>query len=119
MPRSVATTGLPVGSRLPGAPRYSGSLWSKYAVQAGPLVGLELGGGVYYVDERAVALPNPTWQLPSYVRFDAMAAYAVDKWRVQVNVKNLADRRIYDLTSTSIMPQEPRSVLVRVGYSFY
>jgi iron complex outermembrane recepter protein len=107
-----------VGSRLPGAPRYSASLWNKYAIRGGLLSGLELGGGVYYVDERAVALPNPTWILPSYVRFDAMAAYAVDKWRVQLNVKNLANRRIYDVGSTSIMPQETRSVLMRVGYTF-
>lgn len=107
-----------VGSRLPGAPRYSASLWSKYTLQAGRLAGLQFGGGVYYVDERAVALPNPTWMLPSYVRFDAMAAYAFGPWRVQLNLKNLADRRIYDLTSTSIMPQEPRSATLRLGYSF-
>lgn len=107
-----------VGSRLPGAPRYSASLWSKYTLQTGVLAGLELGGGAYYVDERAVALPNPSWMLPSYVRFDAMAAYDFGNWRVQLNVKNLADRDIYDLTSTSIMPQEPRAASLRIGYSF-
>jgi iron complex outermembrane recepter protein len=107
-----------VGSRLPGAPRYSASLWSKYAFQSGALARLELGAGAYYVDKRAVALPNPAWELPSYVRFDAMAAYAFERWRLQLNIKNLADRKIYDLTSTSIMPQEPRSLLLRVGYSF-
>jgi iron complex outermembrane recepter protein len=107
-----------VGSRLPGAPRYSASLWSKYSLRTGVLAGLELGAGVYYVDERAVALPNPIWELPSYVRFDAMAAYESGKWRLQLNLKNLADRDIYDLTSTSIMPQEPRSASFRLGYSF-
>lgn len=107
-----------VGSRLPGAPRYSVSLWSKYGFQRESLAGLELGAGVYYVDERAVALPNPVWTLPSYVRFDAMAAYAFDNWRMQLNVKNLADRRIYDLSSSSIMPQETRSVLVSASYTF-
>lgn len=107
-----------VGSRLPGAPRYSASLWTKYTLQTGLLAGLQLGGGAYYVDERAIALPNPTWMLPSYVRFDAMAAYDLGKWRVQLNLKNLTDREIYDLTSTSIMPQEPRSASLRLGYSF-
>ena len=107
-----------VGSKLPGAPRYSASLWSKYTVQGGPLAGLELGGGAYYVDARAVALPNPAFGLPSYVRLDAMAAYSVGDWRFQVNLKNLTDETIYDLTSTTIMPQEPRSVTVRLGYSF-
>lgn len=107
-----------VGSKLPGAPEYSASLWNKYTVQGGSLAGLELGGGVYYVDSRAVALPNPAFELPSYVRVDAMIAYPFGDWRVQVNVKNLTDETIYDLTSTSIMPQEPRSVTVRLGYTF-
>jgi iron complex outermembrane receptor protein len=106
------------GSRLPGAPRYSASLWTKYTLRTGLLAGLQFGGGAYYVDERAVALPNPAWMLPSYVRFDAMAAYGREKWRVQLNLKNLADREIYDLSSTSIMPQEPRSASLRLGYSF-
>lgn len=106
------------GSRLPGAAKYSASLWSKYAFETGALTGFEFGAGAYYVDDRAVALPNPAWTLPMYVRFDAMAAYARDNWRVQLNVKNLANRRIYDLTSTSIMPQEPRAALLRFDYRF-
>ena len=107
-----------VGSRLPGAPRNSASVWGKYTIQAGGLAGLELAAGAYYVGERAVALPNLPWDLPSYTRVDAMAARSFGDWRVQLNLKNLADRRIYDLTSTSIMPQEPRSLLLRLSRLF-
>ena len=107
-----------VGSRLPGAPRNSASVWGKYTIQAGGLAGLELAAGAYYVGERALALPNLPWELPSYTRVDAMAARSFGDWRVQLNLKNLADRTIYDLTSTTIMPQEPRSALLRLSRLF-
>ncbi|GAA6185602.1 TonB-dependent siderophore receptor [Aliiglaciecola sp. NS0011-25] len=107
-----------IGSKLPGAPEYSASLWNKYVIQSGMLSGLELGGGIYYVDERAVGLPNGSFNLPSYVRVDAMVAYSLDKWRLQLNLKNLADEEIYDLTSTTIMPQEPRSFSLQLRYAF-
>lgn len=107
-----------VGSQLPGAPMHSASLWNKYTLQGGPLEGLELGFGVYYVDDRAIALPNPAFRLPNYVRVDAMAAYDVGRWRVQLNLKNLGDKRIYDLSSTAIFPQEPRSATLRIAYAY-
>jgi iron complex outermembrane receptor protein len=107
-----------VGSKLPGAARYSASFWNKYTVQAGTLEHLEIGAGVYYVGKRAVALPNPVFELPSYVRFDAMIAYPVGQFEIQANIKNIGDEKIYDLTSTTIMPQEPRSVTLRLAYTF-
>ncbi|MCY4256347.1 MAG: TonB-dependent siderophore receptor [Gammaproteobacteria bacterium] len=107
-----------VGSRLPGAPRNSASVWGKYTIQAGELAGLELAVGAYYVGGRAGALPNLPWELPSYTRIDGMVARSFGDWRVQLNLKNLADRVIYDLTSTSIMPQEPRSALLRISRLF-
>jgi len=107
-----------VGSKLPGAARYSASLWNKYTIQSGALESLEMGVGVYYVGRRAVALPNPVFELPSYTRVDAMVAYPYGQWQVQANLKNAGDKKIYDLTSTSIMPQEPRSFTVRLAYSY-
>mgnify|MGYP005852295505 CR=1 FL=1 len=107
-----------VGSILRGAAEWSGSVWTKYTVQQGEARGLTFGLGAYYVDERKAALPNPTWWLPSSTRLDAMLGYARERWSVQLNVKNLTDERIYDLTGTSIMPQQPRSWLVSASYAF-
>jgi iron complex outermembrane receptor protein len=107
-----------VGSRLPGAPKYIASFWNKYSFGEGSLAGLELGGGIYYTARRAVALPNPAFDLPAYVRLDAMISYPFDRWKFQLNIKNLADETIYDLTSSSIMPQEPRSVTFRAAYAW-
>ncbi len=104
------------GSDLPGVPRWSGSIWNKYEFQQGALDGLSMGFGIYSAEARQVSLPNQVWRVPSYTRFDAMAAYQYEQWYVQLNVKNLSNKKIYDLTSTSIMPQEPRTLLLSVKY---
>ena len=107
-----------IGSALPGAPEKSASLWTKYDFAEGPLSRLSIGGGVYYVDERQAALPNNLWTLPDYTRFDAMAAYDFGSVVLQLNVRNLTDEKIYDLTGTTLLPQEPRSVTLRATYSY-
>lgn len=107
-----------VGSKLPGAPEWSASLWNKVTLRKGPAAGLAMGFGVFYVDKRQAALPNNAWTLPGYVRFDAMLSYPLGRLRAQLNVKNIGDERIYDLTSTTILPQEPRTVTLRLVYDF-
>ncbi|WP_298918399.1 TonB-dependent siderophore receptor [uncultured Algimonas sp.] len=107
-----------VGSRLPGAADFTASLWGKYTVQAGFAENLSVGAGAFYVGDRQAALPNADWTLPAYTRFDAMLSYPFDKVSVQLNIRNLTDKKIYDLTSTSILPQEPRSVSLRLAYDF-
>ncbi|HWA28253.1 MAG TPA: TonB-dependent siderophore receptor [Lacunisphaera sp.] len=108
----------PVGSLLPGAPEWSGSLWQKYTVQSGSAKGLALGVGAFSAAKRKAGLPNAAWWLPSYTRFDAMVGYGRDAWHVQLNVKNVTDERIYDLTGTTMMPQAPRTFLVSGTYTF-
>jgi iron complex outermembrane recepter protein len=107
-----------VGSKLPGAPELSAGLWSTYAIGGGALNGLTVGAGAYYVDERQAGLPNNAWVLPSYTRLDAMLAYDIGRVTLQLNVRNLGDRRIYDLTGTTLLPQEPRAVMLRTSYRF-
>ncbi|WP_202843180.1 TonB-dependent siderophore receptor [Luteimonas saliphila] len=106
-----------VGSRLPGAPENSAGLWTTYDFN-GALKGLSIGGGAYYVDDRQAGLPNNAWTLPSYMRFDAMIAYDIGPLSLQLNLRNLGDERIYDLTGTTIIPQEPRSAVLRATYTF-
>jgi len=106
-----------VGSFLPGAPKLSGSVWSKYALQSGAAKGLGFGLGAFSASKRQTVLPNNVW-LPSYTRFDAALYYAPGAWSLQLNVKNLADDRIYDLTGTTVMPQVPRTFLLSASYTF-
>lgn len=107
-----------VGSVLPGAPERSASLWTKYEFAEGPLAQFSIGGGVYYVDERQAALPNNAWTLPAYARLDVMAAHDFGPVELQLNVRNLTDEKIYDLTGTTLLPQEPRAFTLRATYSY-
>ncbi|MDO8902527.1 MAG: TonB-dependent siderophore receptor [Phenylobacterium sp.] len=107
-----------VGSKLPGAAEWSASVWTKYEFLEGPLTGWAVGAGAYYVDDRQAALPNNAWTLPSYTRVDVMAAYDFGDVELQLNIRNLGDEKIYDLTGTTILPQEPRAATLRATYSF-
>ena len=87
------------GNRMSGAAPAVASLWARYEGSFRGRAGWSAGAGVYYSDERQGDDQN-TWQLPSFVRFDAMLAYrrAVGPWKlsVQVNAHNLFDRTYFD-----------------------
>ncbi len=106
-----------VGSRLPGAPEWSAGLWTTYAFD-GALAGLSVGAGAYHVGDRQAALPNNAWAIPAYTRFDAMVAYDFGELSLQLNLRNLGDERIYDMTGTTLIPQEPRAAVLRATYTF-
>ena len=88
-----------VGQDLPNTPRNAFSLWSTYKV----LPQLTVGGGAY-VDKvygnsdstkNADGTPKARW-VPSYWRFDAMAAYEFnDHISAQLNVLNVFDKTYY------------------------
>ncbi|HAJ88791.1 MAG TPA: TonB-dependent siderophore receptor, partial [Pseudomonas sp.] len=57
---------------------------------------LTIGGGATYVDSRFGDAANNI-EVPEYWRYDAMAAYRVNKnLDLQLNVQNLTDKRYFD-----------------------
>jgi catecholate siderophore receptor len=89
-----------VGQDLPNTPRNAFSLWTTYRV----MPKLTVGGGAYYVDkvygnsdstDNANGTPKARW-VPSYWRFDAMAAYEFNEhFSAQLNVLNILDETYY------------------------
>ncbi|MFT0534049.1 TonB-dependent receptor [Castellaniella hirudinis] len=88
-----------VGDPLTNTPKHSFSLWSTYKV----LPPLTIGAGAYYVGKTfggsgqgtAGGGANATY-MPAYWRFDAMAAYQVNKHlSFQLNGLNLTDKSYY------------------------
>jgi catecholate siderophore receptor len=78
------------GTAFPNTPKNSFSLWTTYQ----PMPKLTLGGGAYYVSKvwGSTNPANPKW-VPAYWRFDAMAAYRIDKHTtLQLNVQNVFDK---------------------------
>lgn len=111
------------GNRLPTVPSHSGSLWTAYEL----IAGLKLGTGVFIASQRQANVDND-WQLPGYVRWDAMAAY---QWKLggsritaQVNVNNILDKE-YFLYADQFgnprfdgIPGEPLTVLGSIRLEF-
>ncbi|SER52017.1 catecholate siderophore receptor [Pseudomonas sp. NFACC02] len=80
------------GNQMPNTPKHSASLWTTYQV----LPKLTVGGGAFYVDDIWGNTANTVY-VPSYVRYDAMAAYKLTKnIDLQLNVQNLTDKTYYD-----------------------
>ncbi|MET0338578.1 MAG: TonB-dependent siderophore receptor [Caulobacter sp.] len=85
-----------VGDPLANTPKHSFSLFSTYKV----LDALSVGGGAYYVsksfggNQGGAGGGANTIYAPSYWRFDAFAAYAInEKIDLQLNVQNLGDEK--------------------------
>ena len=102
---------LPVGDGLPGVPRHAASLFTAYEVPAGALRGLSVGGGVFYRDAFEASLPNDL-RLPATTRVDLLLAYAFDRYRVQLNLQNVTDERLYVADGYTLIPQAGRTAFL-------
>ncbi len=84
--------GLYDGNEVPSTPKHSFSFWNTYNLTQD----LTIGGGATYVDSRFGDAANNI-EVPEYWRYDAMAAYRVNKnLDLQLNVQNLTDKRYFD-----------------------
>ena len=126
MTKSLATT---TSTQLPTAaiaaqgkvpaltPRNSAFLWAMNDLGHG----LRVGGGVNYVGARFTSLTNLV-TLPGYTTVDAALQYTLGQWDVDVNIKNLANRKYYVSSHGSndnlILPGSPRAVQVTLRTRF-
>lgn len=126
MTKSLATT---TSTQLPTAaiaaqgkvpaltPRNSAFLWAMKDLGHG----LRVGGGVNYVGARFTSLTNLV-TLPGYTTLDAALQYTLGQWDVDVNIKNLANRKYYVSAHGSgdnlILPGSPRAVQVTLRSHF-
>jgi iron complex outermembrane receptor protein len=107
------------GARPNNVPEHSGSIWTVYELQQGPLKGLGAGLGGRFVGEREGDLGN-TFTIPSYAAMDAALFYRRNQFRAQVNVRNVLDEEYFasSFSDTRVIPGEPLVVRGSVGWSF-
>lgn len=107
------------GHRLPSVPENSGGIFSTYEIQNGPLRGLGLGGGVYLSDRVKIDLAN-SGNISGWAQTDAVAYYQRDRFRAQLNVKNLFDNEFYYAGSFGFEVQRAaaRTITGSVKYEF-
>lgn len=126
MTRSLATTAssqlptvaVPAQGKVPSlTPRNSAFAWGMKDLGQG----LRLGGGINYVGARFASLTNLV-TLPGYTTLDAALQYTQGDWEVDVNLKNLANRKYYISAHGSvdnlILPGSPRAVQVTLRTRF-
>lgn len=73
--------------------------------------------GLYYASEREATLPNSI-DIPSYWRTDASLFYNWNRWKIQLNLKNLFDKKYYESQRFFMSPQAPLSVFGMIEVEF-
>lgn len=80
-----------LGRALPSTPHNNFNLWTSYAITPD----FTIGGGAQYQDDAFANTTNTTY-VPSFWKFDAMAAYKVTRnSTLQLNVYNIGDAMYY------------------------
>ena len=114
-----ATSGVPVGSKLPELAPQSASLFGKVSLTPFGLPQLAVSAGAYYVDRRpgrdyfsSLSSSTPfsavVRNLPSSTRIDLGAYWDVnDRFRVQGNITNLFDVRVYEPVNSGFNRTQP------------
>lgn len=103
-----------LGKRPINTPQHTANIWSTYRVNER----FRLGGGVEAVGKRYGNTTN-TNEAPSYVRWDAMAEYQMDKWALKLNVFNLFNRKYYEgVYAGHILPGTTRIAQLTLSTKF-
>lgn len=115
----VKDTRLEEGNRLEGVPVVSGSLWSTYQLQEGPLRGLGAGAGVFFAGKRYGDLAN-SYSASGYARVDMSVFYDInEQLRVSLNARNVLDRDyIETIASSGNYAGEPASLVASLSVGF-
>ena len=104
------------GKQLPNVPKNSATLWTTYKV----LPQFTVGAGAFYADQVFGDAANTKW-VASYVRYDAMARYNVNKnVDLQLNVNNLSDKRYFSKAYASHYATEAdgRNAVLSVNFKY-
>ncbi|RXK86009.1 TonB-dependent receptor [Filimonas effusa] len=86
-----------IGNKVPGFAKHTANAWLNYKLQEGALKGLGFSAGFTFMADRStwVWSSNRNDALPDYTKFDGGIFWEHDKFRVNLNVFNLADKYLY------------------------
>lgn len=108
-----------VGRQKPNTPNNQGNLWTRYNFTNGTLKDFGIAFGANYVTTRTMSQTN-TQTLPGYTVTNAALYYTINKFKLQLNANNLANKTYwvggYDYIR--LFPGAPRNWMLTLGYSF-
>jgi catecholate siderophore receptor len=109
------------GNKPLGVPDSVANVWTIYRLGGG----FEVGGGLNYNSGSWLTDVNSgpnSAKIPSYVVFDATAAYVQRKYEIRLNVYNLTDELYYvggyQNSPSRVLPGVPLSAALTMRYSF-
>lgn len=103
-----------IGNTIVFTPETAANIWTTYNF-TGPLLGLEVGGGLTY-QGKLYLTPANTSSLGGYTTLDAYASYAWDRFRVSLNGYNLSDELYFaQVYSNRVTPGQGRTFIVTLG----
>lgn len=110
------------GNRPPNAATYTFNLWSTYKLDRNWKIGAGIEGKsdryAYSYGTATTFAPNIA---PSYVKGDAMVSFEKKDYTVQLNVKNVTDKKYYDavyINGGFVVPAIGRTAIVTLDYKF-
>ena len=108
-----------IGRQKPNTPKQQGNIWTRYDFIDGALKDFGVAMGTNFVTTRNVSL-NVTQTLPSYVLMNAALYYTINKFKIQINANNLANKThwVGGYDHIRLFPGAPRNWMLTLGYSF-
>jgi iron complex outermembrane recepter protein len=112
-------TVIPVGTHTINVPKNSYNIWTRYEFQRGWARGISFGiGGRYYSSQSGDLME--TFHIPSHGLADTAVSYRQGRFRLQLNVNNLLNKRYFagSYNDVYVLPGSPRTARVTVGWAF-
>lgn len=101
-------------------PQNLANLWATYRFDYGTLKDFGLGFGGNYASENAVINSHilGKFVLPSYTVINGSVFYGTNKFRVALNINNIANKDYFNGGWGTVNPQKPRNVVASFSYKF-
>ena len=96
------------------------NLWATYKFDEGFLENFGLGFGGNYASENAILDSSVTGKfvLPAYTVINGSAFYNSNKFRIALNINNIANKDYFNGGWSTLNPQKPRNVVASFTYKF-
>ncbi|CAG5067533.1 Metal-pseudopaline receptor CntO [Dyadobacter sp. CECT 9623] len=110
------------GDRFANAPKHQINFWGKYALPSQALKGLGIAAGVRYVSDQVGLLSNQNFVFPSYTVLDAAISYSRNRYQVQLNAYNLANKHYFTGSRSGVTTAglgDPFNIRIGVSYQLW
>jgi iron complex outermembrane receptor protein len=109
-----------IGRQFTNAPKNSGNIWTTYTISQHTLKGLKFGLGYKAMSERNTAIGPNNPVLPAFGIWDAMIAYHLQGFDINLNLNNITDKKYFtgSLNNAAAFYGVPRSFVLTLGYRF-